>query len=424
MGYKMVYASAEGEIRFSPELSALGRSGDELWELRDEEMIPMPAGADLLTLPGYLPVGLDPLTGDAEILDEDDDEQVMAVAALLPMGYTRTMLPAFENSGAKPLSLYGYAAVAASEDGRLYVAGLATEVSLKWDPHQYADKLLEGLIEQRLNEFPQNRIIQQLAHCSRDYHCLTAQNMFFRRWEAGIPTSPVCNARCLGCISEQPSECCPSPQRRLNFLPTVDEIVELGVAHLDGAEDGIISFGQGCEGEPLLSGERLIQATRRIRERTSKGTININTNAGATKTMRGLIDAGLDAVRISLLSARADDYVRYHQPQDYSFENVVDSLRNCHESAVLTSLNLLFFPGFTDRLEQWEALRSLLDQGWVDRIQIRNLNIDPDHFLHWMDGPSNGGEAMGVRTWLERLQTEYPMVRIGSFSHPKDKSII
>ena len=70
----------------------------------------------------------------------------------------------------------------------------------------------------------------------------------------GIPVSPVCNAQCLGCISLQPSECCPSPQTRI-------------AEHLSSRNSGtwatspkpwseaIISFGQGCEGEPSLQGQ-------------------------------------------------------------------------------------------------------------------------------------------------------------------------
>lgn len=418
MTFKMVYASATGEIRICPELAALGRSGYELWEPRQEEMTPLPAGADLLHLPGYMPIGLDSVTGEAETLTEDEGEPVMAVAAILPMGYTRTMLPAWDGDEDKPLALYGYAAVAAAEDGRLYVAGLPTEISPKWDPHQYAEQLLAKLIRQRLNEFPENRILRQLAHCSQNYHCLTAQNIFFRRWEAGIPTSPVCNAQCLGCISEQPAECCPSPQRRLDFQPTVDEIVQLGVVHLEEAEDGIISFGQGCEGEPLLSGERLINAVREIRRCTRRGTININTNAGCTQIMRGLIDAGLDSARISLLSAHEADYSRYHQPKGYQLRHVIDSLRHCHEAGLVTSLNLLFFPGYTDRKEQWEALEDLLKTGYVNRIQIRNLNIDPDQFLNWMDEEKTPGETLGVLEWLRLVKSQFPSIAIGSFSLP------
>src|SRR6266513_4281008 len=100
--------------------------------------------------------------------------------------------------------------------------------------------------------YPRNRIIAQHAHCALDYSCPTASNLFFGRWEMAIAVSPGCNARCIGCISKQEEEYLISPQDRLTFIPSVDEIVEIAVPHLESAENAIVSFGQGCEGEPLL----------------------------------------------------------------------------------------------------------------------------------------------------------------------------
>lgn len=415
MGFRLVYADSEEEIRVHPELSALGRNGDELWELKDEELIPLPPGADLFQLQGALPVGMDDSTGEPVILTGEGDETVASVAAFLPMGYARLMLPAWERVSEENLPLYSYTAVAGGEDGRLYVAARPIEVSLKWDPYQYPQNMLEKLFPIRLKEFPNNRILQQLAYCSMEYHCLTAQNIFFRRWEAGIPVSRTCNARCLGCISEQPADCCPSPQRRVDFVPEVREIVELAVAHLEDAEEGIISFGQGCEGEPLTVGPILVDAVQKIRESISKGTININTNGGYSDHMKALIQAGLDSARVSLFSADPEDYARYHRPQGYTLENVFQSLRLCHDAGVETSLNLLVFPGYTDQPRQWEQLKRLLAEGTVDRIQFRNLNIDPDQFISVF---RDGEEGMGLAGWLEEIHREFPAISIGSFSHP------
>lgn len=416
MGYHLVYADNQGTIRIHPDLAALGRNGHEFWEPKPEELIPLPPSADLFNLPDCFPVGMDEATGEAVVLTEDNDRPVMAVAAFLPMGYARLLLPAWERAAELPLPLYGYTAVVGDEDGRLFVAALPLEVSLKWDPFQYPQKLIENMVPLRKTEFPGNRIVEQLAYCSLNYHCLTAQNLFFRRWEAGIPVSRFCNARCLGCISEQPADCCPSPQRRVDFLPELREIVEPAVAHLNEAEDGIVSFGQGCEGEPLTVGALLADAVRGIRRETGKGTININTNGGFSSGMDALIQAGLDAARVSLFSAVEKDYNLYHRPQGYSLADVRQSLRLCKEGGVATSLNLLVFPGFTDRPEQWAKLRELLAEGWVDRIQFRNLNIDPDLFLETFDA---GGDPIGLTEWLAEVRREFPEIAIGSFSLPQ-----
>ncbi len=72
------------------------------------------------------------------------------------------------------------------------------------------------------------------------------------RWECPVPSSPACNANCIGCISFQPEEeTIISTQDRLRFKPTAEEIVEFTVPHLETAPYPIVSFGQGCEGEPL-----------------------------------------------------------------------------------------------------------------------------------------------------------------------------
>ena len=43
-----------------------------------------------------------------------------------------------------------------------------------------------------------------------------------------IPSSPNCNAACVGCLSFQPVEAgFPSTQNRITFTPTPDEIAEL-----------------------------------------------------------------------------------------------------------------------------------------------------------------------------------------------------
>jgi hypothetical protein len=55
------------------------------------------------------------------------------------------------------------------------------------------------------------------------YHCFAAKNIFVGRWEAPLPTSPTCNARCVGCLSLQEGEC-PASQDRIQFVPTPEEI--------------------------------------------------------------------------------------------------------------------------------------------------------------------------------------------------------
>src|SRR5258705_487019 len=87
------------------------------------------------------------------------------------------------------------------------------------------------------------------------------------------------NANCIGCISFQPAEEeIVSTQDRLSFKPTPEEIVEFTVPHLQTAPFPIVSFGQGCEGEPLLMWETIRESIIEMRRHTQRGSININTN--------------------------------------------------------------------------------------------------------------------------------------------------
>ncbi|NPV90721.1 MAG: radical SAM protein [Firmicutes bacterium] len=397
-----------------------GRLGTRLVEPDRSEMIPLPEGASLVLLPGRQPVGINREGCFASLKHQPglrSRRPVQAVAALLPQGYTRTLLPGYSRrDGVGTLPFFGYCAVG-FKDGACWVAARQTDEDHRWNPRFYDREDLAGLIRERQAEFPGNRVLEQLGRCAREYSCFTAQNLFYRRWEAGIPVSPACNAGCVGCISLQESECCPSPQQRIGFAPTMEETAGPAAAHLAEAELGIVSFGQGCEGEPLLRGKDLVQAVRAIRERTDRGTININTNGSRPEVVRELARAGLDAMRVSLASANDALYEAYHRPQGYDLRPVKESIRAAVDAGVRVSLNLLHFPGVTDLPSETEALIELVRETGLSLIQVRNLNLDPEVFLGL--APNLDEEPLGVPAFLEVLGEELPGVEIGNYTRPK-----
>ena len=402
-----LYADENGEIFDAPGIGAVGRFGDEIRPLTPEDLIPLPDSADLMYLPDRQALGVDeegnilPLTGQA-------------VSAILPAGYTRTLLPGFQlMEEASQLPLYGYTAVAVYQD-QLYAAAIYTDENHKWDPENYNTPDLKKLVKRVKKDLPNNPLVEHLANCSLEWHCCTAENLFYRRWECGIPTSPVCNANCFGCISLQPAECCPSPQERIKFRPTPEQIAEIGLYHLQTAPEGIISFGQGCEGEPSLAAVNISQGIRLIRQQTDKGQININTNAGYTEGIRQIVDAGLDTMRVSIISALPESYAAYYR-SSYQLENVKESIRYALDKGIYVSLNMLYFPGFNDRAEELAGWLEFFRELPVQMIQVRNLNIDPDAFLEIM--PEVQGEILGTKAFLTKLHQEFPDMVIGSFSH-------
>ncbi|HVB61574.1 MAG TPA: radical SAM protein [Ktedonobacteraceae bacterium] len=407
----LVYATAQGDVCEEPRLRALS-FGNQLVETG--ELMPLPDGATLSMLPGRLAVGQQ-RNGERAVLPQ---AKGWALAALLPIGYTRTLLPAYDlPADTEPLPFFGYSAVAGI-NGRLYVAAIKTDDPRKWHPRAFDRRALERLVSERQAASPQNRIIAQHAHCALDYACPTASNLFFGRWEMAIAVSPGCNARCVGCISKQEEEDLVSPQDRLTFIPTVEEIVAVAVPHLEQAEEAIVSFGQGCEGEPLLQWRRIEQAIKATRARTGRGVININTNASNPRWLQRLYDAGLDTMRASTISGHPETYTAYYRPLGYTFEDVKESLRRAYDAGVYTSINLLCFPGLIDREREIEALIAFARETSLRLIQLRNLNIDPEVLLPRLPPLDSMGRALGVRTLIETLKRELPAIEIGNFSRP------
>lgn len=411
----LVYADHKGQVYDHPGILAVARNGDILTEILEEELIPLPEGATLVSLPDTVPVGMDPDTGEMIKLDGYN-----AVGALIPQGFTRLMLPGYiKTDKESKLPLFGYTAVV-WKDGGFWVTSRKSDEPHKWNPVNFPMDELRQRVESTLTSFPNNRILQHLSHCALEYECLTASNNFFHRWEGSLPVSYTCNAGCYGCISEQPDDSgFPSPQTRMNFKPTEDELVEVMLHHLQTPES-IISFGQGCEGEPSTMASIIIPAMRRVREQTDMGYININTNAGLTDHIKGIVDAGLDLMRVSIISAIDEHYNAYYRPRHYTLENVARSAEYAASKGVYTSINYLCFPGVFDREEEMEAMIEFIRRTGIKLIQLRNLNIDPESYLGMI--PKAQGEIFGMKQAIEIYQQELPDVVIGSFTHvPPDQ---
>src|ERR1700730_9648966 len=114
----IVYADHSGKIYDDPEYMPLGRSADLLTDLLEDELIPLPEGATLVSLPGTSVIGVDRNTGETKRLPDS----MCAVGALLPQGFTRLLLPAYvKHKDTEPFPLFGYTAVV-WKDGQFYVA--------------------------------------------------------------------------------------------------------------------------------------------------------------------------------------------------------------------------------------------------------------------------------------------------------------
>ena len=419
---RLVVADSKGQILDHPSLGLAGRSGQDLVEVPAEDLLRIPEGTKLFSMPGSRPVAWDGRRrGFRPVTRAHIGGRTFActtVAAFLPPGYTRTLLPAASYPAPQPpLPLWPYGAV--GWDGEAFVAA-----AIRTDPmdhsaaRHYDDRELLPLIESRVSQAPQNPILRQLVRCATEYHCLAAKNLFLGRWEAPLPVANACNSACVGCISWQPSTASPASHERIRYAPSAQDIVEVAVPFLSSVPEAIASFGQGCEGEPLLQADAIAEAIRRIRATTDRGTLNCNTNGSLPQRVEQIARAGLDSIRISLNSALGPAYTAYYQPRYYRWEDVRESIRRSKALGLYTTINYLVFPGVTDREEEVEALLTLARETGLDMIQMRNLSIDPELYLRSL--PPARGKCLGIRAVLRAIRREFPQVEIGYFNRPRE----
>ncbi len=404
-----VHSDRNGDLFVGEEYLAAAYDGLREHRLDAEATIPLPEGATLMALDSRRAQAFD-RHGRLRTLGKER----WAIAALLPTGYTRTAYPAYADDAALPdLPLFGYAAVGMLE-GELRVAAIATDPAPEWDPSAFNTPELSPRVNEGLRRHPSNRMLRQLARCAREYGCYTAQNVFYGRWEAALPVSPACNAHCVGCISLQQGETA-APQERFRMTPTAEEIAEVTLEHLERPAATLASFGQGCEGEPLLAARTIADAIGRIRARSARGVIHLNTNASLPVQLRRLIDAGLQSIRVSTISAVARTYDAYYRPEGYRWSDVRASLHLAAERGLLINVNLLVLPGLTDRPAEVDAFVALLRELPGGVVQLRNLNADPKRALAVFEAP----EALpGIAKAIERYGKQAPHFALRSFTRP------
>ncbi len=413
----MLYSDGNGNIFEDTSLYALGRAGWDAFPVDPEYWMELPDGGNLYELPGRRGIGIDVETGDMRLC-----EKGWAVAAFIPPAHTSLFLAAYESLEEAPtLPLFCYTA-AGWLDNKFYVTAVRIEQDIRQECAGYDDNKIQNGAQHLIETYPHNRLVKHLMEtCCLTYSCPAARNFSLDRWECPVPVSPACNANCIGCVSFQPvEEEITSPQDRLTFKPSPEEIVEFTVPHLMNAPFPLISFGQGCEGEPLLMWETIRQSIIEIRKHTDKGSININTNGSMPKAVKALFEAGLNSIRVSTNSARKEIYTRYYRPNNYQFEDIVESLKVARDFGGWSSINYFVFPGMTDSIEEYEALRKLIRDTDLKMIQWRNFNIDPDWYLAQI-GVMETGEIMGVKQLQELIHEEFPNVKFGYFNPPIER---
>lgn len=448
-----------GRVYEHPELELALDNGLDVIRPGKKDLIPVPEEWDLMAMPGTKPVGYSTAEGRfvtvEEFTAEGDDGAFTfapcAVAVHPPPGYVRTHHPAAEytdtthpdeklrksgggvltifqeleddapsqaggDDAARPgLPLWAYTAVGFSKNGPVAALFQGDETS-RWEPALYYQGSLEEKVAERLAEDPDNKVLKQLAQCARDYLCCCAQNVFYERWEGAVPIAPACTSSCLGCLSKDPEWNTPVPQKRLKFSPEPDEIARVIAHHLEVAPEPMMSFGQGCEGEPTMNGPVIVESIRQARARTDRGIIHINTNGSRPDTVRECARAGASSIRISLNTFHPEMYTAYYRPADYTFDDVLRTFEVARDEGMYICINLLIWPGWSDRMAEVDAISAQVDKGCLQMVQLRNLCVDPGYYRTVLPDREGRGMLLGMRPFVDELHRRHPELRFGTFN--------
>ncbi len=421
-----VVAAENGEIFELEGYGAAGMSGDTLTILTKMTTCDMPHGSELMMLPHRRPIVFNVVTDQFEVMEfnpYDPGEKIYPVGVFNSPGYVNQHVCAYDDEGIdNPLPLFSYGAVGFGKND-FRSAAILVDTEPRQDLRQMPR---EGVVQgvTRIKKlYPENRLMRHLETCALEYGCPAGKNFFLGRYEAPLPTSLVCNANCMGCISLQTENNLCACQDRIHFTPSPLEIAQVSLEHILRVKRAVVSFGQGCEGEPLTAVKAIAPAIEMIREKTDKGTINLNTNASVPESVKTLCNAGLDSMRVSMNSVRKSCYQAYFRPKSYEFSDVIQSIDIAKEKGKFVSINYLNCPGFTDSQKEVDALVQFIGTHGVDMIQWRNLNFDPKHYTRIMEMAEKGGRPTGMANLIENLTRKFPNLIHGYFNPPKENYI-
>jgi pyruvate-formate lyase-activating enzyme len=433
----MLFSTQDGQLLEHPYLKMAAHNGVDYVVPSAAELTAAPPGWEVMQLPDTLPVGFDPQSQSFEVVDSVPGLRGVrprAAAIHPPPGFVRQYLPGADylpfvppevaasrlkvvDEGGMPgrsgLPLWAYTAVGWAKGG-VVAAMFQGDETTRWAPKLFYQDSLPSQVDARLREDPHNPVLEQLRQCAVDYKCCCAQNIFYGRWEGAIPMAPACNAACLGCLSKDAEWDAPTPQKRLKFSPQGDEIGRVIAFHLKHAPEGMASFGQGCEGEPTLSSDALVDSVKAARSEIRQGIIHVNTNGSRPNVVAAAANAGINSIRVSVNSFDEKVFEAYYRPKDYKLGALIETLRVARDAGLYKCINLLIWPGWTDTPAELERLSKLVADGLLDMIQLRNLCVDPAYYAKIL--PAQREKPMGMRALVEELHRRHPKLRFGTFN--------
>ena len=235
-------ANGAGEIFELDGYAAAGMADSQLSVLTLDQTRRLPYGSELMYLPDRKPVLLNIRTGKFETLQDNPyrpGEVIFPVAAFNSPGYVITLISAYrETNNAQSLPLFSSGAVGWHKKGVRSAVVLVDSEPRQDLRHMPRENVIAGVDRMR-KRMPDNRLRAHLDKCALTYGCPAGKNFFLGRYEAPLPTSKQCNARCLGCLSLQQNSGIHHSQDRIAFTPSPAEIAEVALAHIKRVDKSV-----------------------------------------------------------------------------------------------------------------------------------------------------------------------------------------
>jgi pyruvate-formate lyase-activating enzyme len=405
--FSAVHSDRSGRLVVSADYAAAMSDGSSIRPL--VQALPLPVGTDVVHLAGRIGIGLD-RAGRARELGQGR----FGVAAILPLGYLRTSLPAYvDDLGTPALRPRAYAAVGADPSGQLVVSAVALDLDAGASDGRSASDLAARITATQRGQ-PRSRVLRQLARCAKDYRCRAAANAFLGRHDCALPVGAPQNERPPEVLVLH-DEAEASPTEPAAFRPSSEELADAASRHLLGGGT-VVAFGRACEGEPLLVVRVVEEAIVAIRERTRLGTIHLETNGSSPVALRRLCDAGLDSVAVRIVSARAETYETVHRPDGFRFADVRAALGHAIAAKVSVAIRVLTLPGLIDRPRELDALIEIAgDMPAGGSLILCDLAADPQRALQIAPSAEAAG---GMDRLLDRLRSDAAHLRIVALPRP------
>ena len=166
---------------------------------------------------------------------------------------------------------------------------------------------------------------------------------------------------------------------------------------------------------------RVVESARKVREKCGKGTLHFLCSSGMEEEEWNLLgESRLDSFSFPLFTSRKR-YLESLYGNSRYLTLVKRAIASIKQKGKIVCLEFFILPGFSDEIEEFESLVSLLKEIDIDKLKLKNFVGDSTSFLSSISHvPSPNTSILEL---LKNLQSSFPNLHIGYHNMPKYSSL-